>query len=320
MMFSFIACNSTQSDEGNNIIPTPTNTKNAVSPTQEPTNAVTPTATADSTAIANPTASVTATATAKPGSTTTPTATVKPGVASTQKPTATVKPTVTVKPTAVPEKTAKPTDTPSPYANLRVYDIITFGKYEQDNNNANGPEDIRWFVLAIKEGKALVLSVDALECMEYNSFLNRATWEVSTSRNWLNGYFFRWAFSDEEKAKIPTVTVTAEQISNYPTGNDTQDKVFLFSKAEIEEYVPLRGAPSIAGPYRAIRGCNLTEYAKANSSRWNYTSYGIGWWLRTASNNTALYVTEIGASVPKLGEIINSTDLGIRPAMWIDLS
>lgn len=115
MMIFVVACRPSQSVEGNVATAMPTNT---VSTTQEPTNAVTPTATADSTATANPTASVTATATAKPGTTNTPTATAKPGVTSTPKPTATVKPTATpkatTKPTATPKPTAAPTTKPTP--------------------------------------------------------------------------------------------------------------------------------------------------------------------------------------------------------------
>ena len=46
----------------------------------------------------------------------------------------------------------------NPYADLQVGDVITFGSYEQDNNEANGPEPIEWRVLT-----AAAESIMALE-------------------------------------------------------------------------------------------------------------------------------------------------------------
>ena len=37
-------------------------------------------------------------------------------------------------------------------ASLSVGDIVLFGRYEQDNDPADGPEEIEWIVLDIRDG------------------------------------------------------------------------------------------------------------------------------------------------------------------------
>lgn len=51
----------------------------------------------------------------------------------------------------------------------KVGDYVFFGAYEQDNNTANGKENIEWLVLEVKDGKALVTSKYALDCKPYNT-------------------------------------------------------------------------------------------------------------------------------------------------------
>jgi uncharacterized repeat protein (TIGR02543 family) len=74
---------------------------------------------------------------------------------------------------------------------------LLFGTYEQDNNLANGAEDIEWLVLEKKDGKALLLSKYALVTKPYNEEDTDVTWESCTLRSWLNGEFYK-AISDHE--------------------------------------------------------------------------------------------------------------------------
>ena len=109
-----------------------------------------------------------------------------------------------------------------------VGDIIVFGTYEQDNDTTNGKEDIEWLVLAKKGNRILVISDKALDRQPYNSSRTRVTWETCTFRNWLNNDFINAAFTAEERAMIPTVTVSADMNPEYDTnpGNATKDRVF----------------------------------------------------------------------------------------------
>ena len=45
---------------------------------------------------------------------------------------------------------------------IKVGSYINFGAYEQDNDPANGKEDIEWLVLEIKGGKALEINTSRL--------------------------------------------------------------------------------------------------------------------------------------------------------------
>ena len=51
----------------------------------------------------------------------------------------------------------------NPYAGLQVGDMIEFGSYEQDNNEANGTEPIEWRVLDVSDGNPLLISVYGLD-------------------------------------------------------------------------------------------------------------------------------------------------------------
>lgn len=148
-----------------------------------------------------------------------------------------------------------------------VGDIIVFGTYEQDNDTSNGKENIEWLVLAKENNRILVISDKALDCHPYNSSRTIVTWETCTLRKWLNNDFINAAFYAEERAKIPTVTVSADKNPEYDTnpGNATKDRVFLLSIVEAEKYFTSAEA----------RECILTEYAISNGA-WTSDSYTEG--------------------------------------------
>lgn len=198
-----------------------------------------------------------------------------------------------------------------------VGDIIVFGAYEQDNNTSNGKEDIEWLVLAKEDNKILVISDKALDCKPYNQSRDYVTWETCSLRNWLNNDFINAAFAAEERAMIPTVTVSADMNPEYNTnpGNATKDKVFLLSIVEAEKYFTSDEA----------RRCVPTEYAISNGA---YTSdrYAEGdkatcwWWLRSPGFDQydAAFVYYDG-SVNMSGHNANYDNTSVRPAMWITI-
>ena len=195
--------------------------------------------------------------------------------------------------------------------------IVKFGKYEQDNDESNGQEDIEWQVLDIKDGKMLLVSRYALDCQPYNTELTDVTWETCTLRNWLNNTFYSGTFTEDERALIADSTVYAQANPQYNTdpGNDTTDKVFLLSINEVEEYFSSNEE----------RMCVPTAYAIANGA---YTSdtYEKGgeatcwWWLRSPGidQGYAAFVDYDG-SVPYYGLTVNIDRDAVRPALWINL-
>lgn len=186
---------------------------------------------------------------------------------------------------------------------------ITFGKYEQNNDFSNGPEDIEWLVLDKQEDRMLVISRYGLDCQPYNSeFKEVVTWETCTLRNWLNSTFYEAAFILEEKSAILSSIVTADANPKYdtPAGNDTTDKVFLLSVDEAFRYFD---------DY-ASRVCQGTPYSKAQGV---YLQEGnCIWWLRSPGIEScdAAYIYYRGGVN---NDIVHCSWYAVRPAMWIDL-
>ena len=191
---------------------------------------------------------------------------------------------------------------------------VSFGSYEQDNDTTNGNEPIEWLVLAKENNRILVISRYALDIKPYNEKEENVTWETCTLRTWLNTDFFNSAFSNEEQAMIPTVTVSADKNPSYSTGSGeaTQDKVFLLSIAEAEKY--FRTDSELQ--------CKCTAYVKSQDAV-TYEGGFASWWLRSPGSNQAKAasihpfngVDDRGHSVVPF-----SGGIEVRPAMWIDLA
>ena len=194
--------------------------------------------------------------------------------------------------------------------NSKVGDIVYFGTYEQDNDTSNGKENIEWLVLAKENNRVLVISDKALDCQTYNSSITSVTWETCTLRKWLNNDFINAAFSDDEKAMIPTVTVSADKNPKYNTnpGNATKDKVFLLSIVEAEKYFSSDEA----------RMCVPTEYAISNGTSDSYTN--CWWWLRSPGISQDLAASVyFDGDVNEYGNNVNCANLAVRPALWITI-
>ena len=196
---------------------------------------------------------------------------------------------------------------------VNVGGVYKFGSYEQDNNKSNGQEDIEWLVLAKEGTKILVISKKVLDCKPYNTSHTDVTWETCTLRKWLNNYFFNAAFSADEKAMIPTVTVSADKNPKYSTnpGNATQDQVFLLSITEANKYFSSDSA----------RRCGRTDFAVANGAR-DFNSGTCSWWERSpgSDQSRAAYVDTDGR-VGEDGGYVDYVDyIAVRPALWIDLN
>lgn len=194
-----------------------------------------------------------------------------------------------------------------------------FGSYEQDNNTSDGKEDIEWLVLDIQDGKMLILSKYALDFQPYNKERTAVTWETCTLREWLNHDFLTSAFTEIEQTMIPIVTVSADKNPRYGTepGSDTQDKVFLLSIPEVEEYFASDSA----------RRCQITDYADARGVITD-SDGSCWWWLRSPGNqqNVAASVYFDGG-VYSIGGVVNElygyttyiSIHAIRPAIWVEI-
>ncbi|MBQ7756464.1 MAG: hypothetical protein IJ401_04095, partial [Oscillospiraceae bacterium] len=189
--------------------------------------------------------------------------------------------------------------------NVSVGDTYIFGSYEQDNNNTNGQEDIEWVVLSKEGSRIFVISKYILDEKPYNTSREDITWETCTLRKWLNNDFINSAFSDDERARIPKVTVSADNNLDYDTnpGKATQDHVFLLSIIEANKYFTSDSA----------RQCDITKYASKH--KYDYS----GWWLRSPGyRQFAAADVNADGDIVGVGFIVDNY-VGVRPAMWVEV-
>lgn len=189
---------------------------------------------------------------------------------------------------------------------------LKFGYYKQNNDNE---EPISWRILAHEDNKFLIISEDALDCVNYHNEKVDVTWENSNIRKWLNSDFMNTAFSIEEQKIILTSKVTAdynELAKQDNQGNDTMDQVFLLSINERKKYfIDDNDARCIATPYAQKQGVFVRSVVK-----FKYCS----WWLRTmgSDNLSPCSVFESGSD-SAFGSSRNDNNTGVRPAMWIKI-
>lgn len=201
------------------------------------------------------------------------------------------------------------------YANIG--DIVYFGSYEQDAVKSDGSEDIMWKVLDKDKNSVLLLSLYGLDSLEYNTKNEEVTWETSSIRKWLNADFYDTAFSEQQKKRVITSTVTADKNPDYETypGNDTNDKVFLLSIVEVKNYLKTK-EDFLCGStdYTVSRHANISSTKSAGKN----TS---SWFLRTPGfdNTLASYVTSDGI-IRNVGFPVDRSLSSIRPAIRVNIS
>lgn len=211
---------------------------------------------------------------------------------------------------------------------LKVGDKVTIGTYDLNNNGEDGNESIAWKVIAIEDGKALIVSELCIDVMKYNGDKESVTWETSDIRAWLNDgetSFYTTSFDEMEKgyillSEVKTKGNTAHDISG---GNNTEDYVFLLSFDEVESYfandserIAKASAKAVANGGQCFDSRTKSEAAEAPASAEDYMA--LTWWLRTPGNTEekAATVHYFGLPSPE-GARADLATKGVRPAMWV---
>jgi biopolymer transport protein ExbD len=177
-----------------------------------------------------------------------------------------------------------------PVINIKAGETIKFGTYKQN--------DLEWLVLAIENGKALLITKDAISQQPYNTQRIEVTWKTSSIRGWLKGAFYD-NFSGEEKQRIVSTLMDNSDNQEFGTlgGNQTTDEVFLLSIDQANKYFV----------------DDISRTASFNGE----TCY---WWLRSPGEEPSKAANVFdGGFVNSVGYIVDKTDGGVRPAMWIKL-
>lgn len=231
----------------------------------------------------------------------------------------TTQPEETAAEPVVTEAPAAPTAEPEPEVpetSFEVGDYVYFGKYEQDNNDKNGPEDIRWLVIAVEDGKLFLLSEKGLVKHRFHSRSDGSTWADCELRGWLNSEFLNEAFSSTEKKAIQLTEVHDTEEEGYAPWDKayrfsgiTEDKIFLLSYREMNTLVS--------------KNDRLCEPTKLVISRRVYKETHNGhsccwYWLRTSAFKNNAGVVAANGSFETC--YIHHEYGVVRPALWVEAS
>ena len=175
----------------------------------------------------------------------------------------------------------------------QVGDVITFGKYEQDNDMENGEEDIEWVVYHKVNDTISVISKYVLLYRPYDELQSDVGWHDEDSlMEWLNKEFLDSAFNEEEQSFL------VER-------NDVGDKVFL-----VYEYMILnQDIPE------NILACEATEYAKAGEGNTSVYESECRWWA--VINQKPCIITDAYKGITHDVDATNN-DVGVRPIIDIE--
>ena len=160
--------------------------------------------------------------------------------------------------------------------------------------------DINWRVLAVQDGKALLVADDEIGARAWHDTDTEVNipWADSDIRAYLNGEFFN-SLPEDFKARVVEVENQNPGSDGYSTpGGDpmTTDKVFLLSVNEAKQYFAAEVLP--VG-----------------------TDHGHSWWLRSPGMDGG-HAAGVGSAtdIVYAGGYVVTSPGGVRPALWITLN
>lgn len=149
--------------------------------------------------------------------------------------------------------------------------VVKFGKYETDNNAANGPEDLEWIVLEVtKEGgraRALIMTKDVVgNPGGWNKFSDTNTFYSESNLNsWCEDFYASFTMYDASlKDKILLMKVsTADSSTGVDSGEDVEAYAYAPAKEDLDKYLTGDLAQYIkASPTDSAKAAGVTAYGK----------------------------------------------------------
>ncbi|MDR0219987.1 MAG: tetratricopeptide repeat protein [Lachnospiraceae bacterium] len=213
--------------------------------------------------------------------------------------------------------------------------IVTFGGYE-------------WRVLEVSGGKALLLAEYVVEHRAYHDEFADTTWAECALRGYLNGEFLE-RFDEGERARVAETRVVNDNnpwkktmaagivvYGDTPGGEDTTDRVFLLSLAEVARYFGDSGQLAITPDTMSelLQDFIDDEYNGARVAYDLEDGAASWWWLRSPGGVWSLAAAYVhddgrldiggaavygGGDTDEEGRVIHSEDGGVRPALWLIL-
>lgn len=197
-------------------------------------------------------------------------------------------------------------------AAAQVGDVVTFGKFETDGNEANGDEDLTWIVLNNRDDLVTLITENSIAAMRYHFNAEPTNWADCSLRTWLNGTFYTSAFELAEADFICKNYITTPTNPDYPSpsGDATVDKVYLLSLNEVLNYFRTMTE-------RKLR-CTPASYPMTYTDGNDYCC----WWLRTpgARLESAIGVDSTGQVLTVGYDCYQNEQIGVRPVVVVDIS
>lgn len=219
-----------------------------------------------------------------------------------------------------------------------VGDIVTFGTYEQDDNEDNGAEPIEWIVLDIDSEKTLLLSKYVLTEDFYDLDASPQTsWYTSDIFQWLNSDFINSAFSEAERKQIINSEYGNVFLLSFDEAVKYFDMTFVQETHAIQkfEYTCYYSQDALGVPTQYVIENNIDDkemtqerYDKLVEKDIVYDTSVVGevyipYWLRTqvdGDTSCANGIDDVGGLIDKnisSPMFMLNTRNGVRPAMWI---
>lgn len=204
-------------------------------------------------------------------------------------------------------------------AYVEEFDTVKFGKYEQDCNLDNGPEDVEWIILDKSNYENVVLcSKYVIDTRGFDEGKDNVNWENSYIRRWLNEDFYNKCFSEYDKQYIVKVNNSNNYSRDFFAQESvlmevpsTVDNVSLLSIYEIEEYF---------GIDTNNNRTKATDYSKYYLYNDIYDEH-VDYWTRTKAEIDDDSIVDVAFN----GNIITGNGsyetnyLGIRPVIHINI-
>ena len=186
--------------------------------------------------------------------------------------------------------------------------LIEFGKYPTGSKKQFRP--ILWYVLEIRDNRALIVTDQCVDCRPFNNLLKNANWAESNLRQWVNTVFIDRAFAESEKGQILNTRVAFEHfVGSSKTTSVCLDKMFMLGTEEAETlFANWEDRATSATDFAVERGAVQSDE-------------GTFWWLRDAARicDSVCYVDDKGFVHSHDGRLDDATNIAVRPACWIEL-
>lgn len=211
-----------------------------------------------------------------------------------------------------PEPDPGPEQETPPAGGFSKGDTVYFGRYYYAQDSTKR-KPLPWTVLDVSASHVLLLCRDLIEFLPFHTAWENVSWEDCSLRAWLNNAFPELAFSEEEQERISEAECSTEKRRSFGRQEylATRDKVFLLSAAEAEAYL---GSDE-------DRSCEATPYALAHLPYNGNADRSYEWWLRTPGKIKSLTaIVNAFGQVDLSGTRENRHDVGVRPALWINLT